>query len=49
MYDQYFGIILIHIVFQFGFCTFVLSNYMKTISKELTEAAVVDGASVCVI
>jgi multiple sugar transport system permease protein len=46
MYDQYFGIILIHIVFQFGFCVFVLSNYMKTLSQELTEAAVVDGASV---
>ncbi len=29
-----------------GFCTFVLSNYMKPISKDLTEAAVVDGASV---
>jgi multiple sugar transport system permease protein len=46
MYDQYFGIILIHIVFQFGFCVFVLSNYMKTLPQELTEAAVVDGASV---
>ena len=30
LYDSYFGIILIHIVFQTGFCTFVLSNYMKT-------------------
>ena len=46
MYDSYFGIILIHVVFQTGFCTFVLSNYMKTISKELTEAALVDGASI---
>ena len=45
-YDQYFGIMLIHIAFQLGFCTFVLSNYMKTIPKELTEAALVDGASV---
>jgi len=45
VYDSYFGIILIHIVFQTGFCTFVLSNYMKTISRELTEAALVDGAS----
>jgi multiple sugar transport system permease protein len=44
-YDSYFGVILINIVFQTGFCTFVLSNYMKTISKELTEAALVDGAS----
>ena len=40
------GVILIHVAFQTGFCTFVLSNYMKTIPKELTEAALVDGASV---
>lgn len=46
LYDQYIGIILIHVVFQTGFCTFVLSNYMKTISKELTESALVDGANV---
>jgi multiple sugar transport system permease protein len=41
-----FGLVLIHIAFQIGFCTFVLSNYMKTIPKELGEAASVDGASV---
>ena len=46
LYNQYFGIFLINFVFQLGFCTFVLSNYMKTISHELTEAALVDGASV---
>ena len=46
LYDQYIGIILIHIVFQAGFATFVLSNYMKTITKEVTESALVDGASV---
>jgi len=45
-YDQYFAIALIHISFQMGFCTFVLSNYMKTLPRELNEAAVVDGASV---
>jgi multiple sugar transport system permease protein len=49
LYDQYIGIILIHVVFQTGFCTFVLSNYMRTLSKELTEAALVDGASVWMI
>ena len=49
MYDSYFGVILINVVFQTGFCTFVLSNYMKTISRELTEAALVDGASVWTI
>ena len=44
LYDQYIGIIIIHVAFQLGFCTFVLANYMKTLPKELTEAAVVDGA-----
>ena len=39
------GAILIHVAFQSGFCTFVLSNYMKTLPKELNEAAMVDGAS----
>ncbi|MFT4988374.1 MAG: multiple sugar transport system permease protein [Acidimicrobiales bacterium] len=39
------GLILIHVAFQSGFCTFVLSNYMKTLPKELNEAAQVDGAS----
>jgi multiple sugar transport system permease protein len=40
------SVILIHIGFQVGFCTFVLANYMKTIPKELGEAAAVDGAGV---
>ena len=46
VYDQYIGIILIHVVFQTGFATFVLSNYMKTITKEITESALVDGANI---
>ena len=46
LYDQYFGLFLINTVFQVGFCVLVLSNYMKTISHELTEAALVDGAGV---
>ena len=46
IYDQYVGIILIHIAFQTGFCVFVLSNYMRTLSRELTEAALADGAPV---
>jgi multiple sugar transport system permease protein len=40
------AVILIHVAFQVGFCTFVLANYMKTIPKELGEAAAVDGAGV---
>jgi multiple sugar transport system permease protein len=46
LYDQYVGIILIHVVFQTGFATFVLSNYMKTITREVTESALVDGANI---
>ncbi len=45
-YDQLFGIVMIHLAFQLGFCTFVLSNYFKQVPKEINEAAVVDGASV---
>jgi multiple sugar transport system permease protein len=40
------GVILIHVAFQMGFCTFVMSSYMKTIPTDLTEAALVDGAGV---
>jgi multiple sugar transport system permease protein len=46
LYDSFWGIIGIHVAFQLGFCVFVMSNYMKTIPMELTEAAMVDGASV---
>jgi len=46
MYDSFVGLIAINVAFQTGFCTFVLSNYMKTLPKSLTEAARVDGASV---
>jgi multiple sugar transport system permease protein len=44
LYDSYWGLILVHVAFQTGFATFVLSNYMKTVPDELTEAATVDGA-----
>jgi len=40
------AVIIVHVAFQTGFCTFVLSNYMKTIPRELNEAALIDGASV---
>ena len=33
LYDQTIGIILINVVFQTGFCTFVLSNYMRTLPE----------------
>jgi multiple sugar transport system permease protein len=46
LYDTQLGLILIHVALQMGFATFVLSNYLKTIPKEISESALVDGASV---
>lgn len=46
LFDSTLGIILINIAFQTGFCVFVLSNFMRTVPVEISEAALVDGASV---
>ncbi|MEI5100801.1 carbohydrate ABC transporter permease [Streptomyces sp. PmtG] len=46
LYDSYWAVILVNIGFQVGFCVFVLSNFMRTLPKEILEAAVVDGAGV---
>jgi multiple sugar transport system permease protein len=45
LYDQALGLIAINIAFQLGFCTFVLSNYLRTVPGELIDAAFIDGAS----
>ena len=45
MYNSTFGLIVINVSFQLGFCVFVLSNYMKSIPEEMYEAALVDGAT----
>lgn len=44
--NSHLGLILVNVAFQTGFCSFVLTNYMKTLTRELYESAVVDGASV---
>jgi multiple sugar transport system permease protein len=44
--NTYISVIAVDTAFQIGFVTFVLSNYMKALSPELTEAALVDGAGV---
>ncbi|MEO3871477.1 carbohydrate ABC transporter permease [Nonomuraea sp. B12E4] len=46
LYDSYLGLILVHVAFQFGFCVFVMANFMRTIPEEISEAALVDGAGV---
>ncbi|MFE6038626.1 carbohydrate ABC transporter permease [Streptomyces sp. NPDC056452] len=45
MYNSLFGLVVINVAFQLGFCVFVLSNYMKSVPAEMYEAALVDGAS----
>jgi multiple sugar transport system permease protein len=44
--NTYYSVIMVDTAFQIGFCTFVLSNYMKALPQDLTEAALVDGAGV---
>ena len=44
--NSYLGLVLVNTAFQIGFCTLVLSNYMKTIPHEIYESAEVDGANV---
>jgi len=44
--NQLYSVVAVHVAFQLGFCTFVLSNYMKALPGELTEAARVDGAGI---
>lgn len=39
------GVILFHIAFQLGFCTFFLRNFMKQIPFSLIEAPRIDGAN----
>ncbi len=45
IYNTYLGLIMIHIVFQMGFCSFFLTNFMSTIPSQLAEAARIDGCS----
>lgn len=45
LYDTLAGVILFHIAFQTGFCTFFLRNFMVTIPSTIFEAARIDGAS----
>jgi multiple sugar transport system permease protein len=45
IYNSYYGLILINLSFQLGFCVFVLSNFMKSVPLEIDEAALLDGAS----
>ncbi|MDN5564897.1 MAG: carbohydrate ABC transporter permease [Luteococcus sp.] len=43
--NTHLGLVLVNVAFQIGFCTFVLSNFMKALPEEIYESAMVDGTS----
>ncbi len=43
--NTHLALVLVNVAFQIGFCTFVLSNFMKALPKEIYESAMVDGTS----
>jgi multiple sugar transport system permease protein len=45
LYNTHAALILFHIAFQTGFCTFFLTNFIQTIPCSYIEAARLDGAS----
>lgn len=45
LYDTVTGLVLFHIAFQTGFCTFFMRNFIRELPRELIEAARVEGAS----
>ena len=45
IYDTYFGLIMIHMAFQLGFCTFFLRNFMMSVPPHLADAARIDGCN----
>ena len=49
MYNTHLGLIIFHIAFQTGFCTFFLRNFIKALPFELIEAARADGATEWII
>ena len=46
LYDNYIGVILVHIAVQTGFAVFVIYFQLQKIPRDFSEAAVMDGASV---
>lgn len=45
VYDSIWGLVLFHIAFQTGFCTFFMRNFIRDLPFELIEAARIEGAS----
>jgi multiple sugar transport system permease protein len=45
VYDTVTGLVLFHVAFQTGFCTFFMRNFIRELPSELIDAARVEGAS----
>ncbi len=45
VYDTVYGLILFHVAFQTGFCTFFMRNFIRELPYELVEAARIEGAT----
>jgi multiple sugar transport system permease protein len=45
VYDSVFGLIMFHVAFQTGFCTFFMRNFIRDLPYELIEAARIEGAT----
>lgn len=45
LYNNWFGLALSYMIFTLPFTVWVLTSFMKTVPKELEEAAIVDGAN----
>jgi N-acetylglucosamine transport system permease protein len=43
--DTYHGMVLVYVAFSLSFTTFFLTNFFRTLPKELGEAALMDGAN----
>ena len=45
LYDTVTGLVLFHVAFQTGFCTFFMRNFIRELPFELIDASRVEGAS----
>lgn len=45
LYNTVTGLVLFHVAFQTGFCTFFMRNFIRDLPSELIDAARVEGAS----
>jgi multiple sugar transport system permease protein len=45
LYDTVTGLVLFHVAFQTGFCTFFMRNFVRDLPSELIDAARVEGAT----